>query len=112
MAVPKRKSSKARKNKRRSNVWKISAPAFSKCPNCGALTVPHRVCKNCGFYKGREVIKMDPEVNASSHCRICFITKDDRSRAIPVRLPGFLSAFSHHTAGKGVKSPEFMVYSE
>ena len=43
MAVPKRKSSKARKNKRRSNVWKISAPAFSKCPNCGALTVPHRV---------------------------------------------------------------------
>ena len=40
MAVPKRKSSKARKNKRRSNVWKISAPAFSKCPNCGALTVP------------------------------------------------------------------------
>ena len=49
MAVPKRKSSKARKNKRRSNVWKISAPAFSK---------------NCGFYKGREVIKMDPEVNA------------------------------------------------
>ena len=35
-----------------------------KCPNCGALTVPHRVCKNCGFYKGREVIKMDPEVNA------------------------------------------------
>ena len=64
MAVPKRKSSNARKNKRRSNVWKISAPAFSKCPNCGALTVPHRVCKNCGFYKGREVIKMDPEVNA------------------------------------------------
>ena len=37
MAVPKRKSSKARKNKRRSNVWKISVPGFSKCSQCGEL---------------------------------------------------------------------------
>ena len=57
MAVPKRKTSKARRDKRRSNVWKLDAPAFSKCSNCGELTVPHRVCKNCGFYKGQEVIK-------------------------------------------------------
>ncbi|MCC8069612.1 MAG: 50S ribosomal protein L32 [Ruminococcus sp.] len=57
MAVPKRKTSKARRDKRRSNVWKLNARAFSKCTNCGELTVPHRVCKNCGFYKGVEVIK-------------------------------------------------------
>ena len=37
MAVPKRKSSKARKNKRRSNVWKLAAPGFCKCPQCGEL---------------------------------------------------------------------------
>ena len=37
MAVPKRKSSKARKNKRRSNVWKISVPGFSKCSQCGEV---------------------------------------------------------------------------
>ena len=48
MAVPKRKSSKARKNKRRSNVWKISVPGFSKC-------------SQCGYYKGKEVIKMEAE---------------------------------------------------
>jgi len=59
MAVPKRKSSKARKNKRRSNVWKISVPGFSKCSQCGELKVPHKVCPNCGYYKGKEVIKVE-----------------------------------------------------
>ena len=59
MAVPKRKSSKARKNKRRSNVCKISVPGFSKCSQCGELKAPHKVCPNCGYYKGKEVIKVE-----------------------------------------------------
>ena len=59
MAVPKRKQSKARKNKRRSNDWKLQPMAFSKCPQCGALKVPHRVCGTCGYYKGREIIKVE-----------------------------------------------------
>ena len=36
MAVPKRKVSSARQNKRRSNVWKLDAPALMKCPKCGS----------------------------------------------------------------------------
>lgn len=56
MAVPKRKVSKARRDKRRSQVWKLSALAFSRCPQCGELKLPHRVCGNCGYYKGKEVI--------------------------------------------------------
>lgn len=59
MAVPKRKHSKARRDKRRSNVWKISAPALMKCPQCGEFKLPHRVCKACGYYKGKEVIKIE-----------------------------------------------------
>ncbi len=59
MAVPKRKVSKARRDKRRSSVWKLSAPAFSRCTQCGELKVPHRVCPNCGYYKGAEVIKKE-----------------------------------------------------
>lgn len=59
MAVPKRKTSHARKNKRRSNIWKLEAPAFCTCPQCGELKTPHRVCSNCGYYKGREVIKVE-----------------------------------------------------
>ena len=42
MAVPKRKVSSARQNKRRSNVWKLNAPALMKCPQCGEYKMPHR----------------------------------------------------------------------
>jgi large subunit ribosomal protein L32 len=59
MAVPKRKVSRARRDKRRSNVWKIAAPTLVKCPQCGELTEPHKVCDNCGYYKGSEVIKKE-----------------------------------------------------
>ena len=59
MAVPKRKLSKARKNKRRSYVWKLSAPAMCRCTQCGAFKLPHRVCPACGYYKGVEVIKVE-----------------------------------------------------
>ena len=59
MAVPKRKVSSARQNKRRSNVWKMEAPALVKCPKCGEYKVPHRVCKACGFYDSRDVLKKE-----------------------------------------------------
>ena len=59
MAVPKRKSSAARRDKRRSNVWKLKVPCLSKCSQCGELKMPHRVCGNCGFYKGKEVVKKE-----------------------------------------------------
>ena len=35
MAVPKRKTSKARRDKRRSSVWKLDIPGMTKCPKCG-----------------------------------------------------------------------------
>jgi large subunit ribosomal protein L32 len=59
MAVPKRKTSKARRDKRRSSVWKLSAPNLVTCPKCGAFRLPHRVCKSCGSYNGREVLAVD-----------------------------------------------------
>ena len=58
MAVPKRKTSKARRDKRRNNVWKISAPALVRCPSCGEYKRPHRLCPAGGNYHGREVIKV------------------------------------------------------
>ncbi|MEA5137108.1 MAG: 50S ribosomal protein L32 [Candidatus Fimivivens sp.] len=59
MAVPKKKVSKARRDKRRSSVWKLDAPALSKCTQCGELKMPHRVCPVCGFYKGKEIVKVE-----------------------------------------------------
>ena len=56
MAVPKRKVSKARRDKRRSNVWKLSMPGMVKCSNCGEYNLTHRVCSACGYYDGKQVI--------------------------------------------------------
>ena len=62
MAVPKRKVSKARRDKRRSNVWKLEAPTnLVKCSQCGEYNLAYRVCKNCGFYKGVEVVDVANE---------------------------------------------------
>lgn len=55
MAVPKRKTSKARRDQRRAN-WKISAPALVGCPQCHAKKLAHRVCRSCGYYDGEQVI--------------------------------------------------------
>lgn len=59
MAVPKRRVSSTRRDKRRSSVWKLTAPTLIKCTRCSELTVPHKVCSNCGYYGGKEIIKMD-----------------------------------------------------
>jgi large subunit ribosomal protein L32 len=58
MAVPKKKISKAKKNMRRSHDA-LSAPGISVCPQCQEPKLPHRVCSQCGTYKGREVIAGD-----------------------------------------------------
>ncbi|MBO6092688.1 MAG: 50S ribosomal protein L32 [Oscillospiraceae bacterium] len=61
MAVPKGKVSRQRRDKRRSSTWKLTAPALVKCPNCGAFVMPHRVCKACGKYNGRQVLTVEEE---------------------------------------------------
>ncbi|NLA33982.1 MAG: 50S ribosomal protein L32 [Tenericutes bacterium] len=61
MAVPFRRVSKTRKRMRRSHNA-IEATTVTKCPTCGEMVKPHRVCKKCGSYKGQEVIsKKDAE---------------------------------------------------
>lgn len=59
-AVPARRVSKTRKNKRRSSYTK-TAPTLVKCPNCGEMIAPHRACPACGFYKGKEVVSKKSE---------------------------------------------------
>jgi large subunit ribosomal protein L32 len=58
MAVPKRKTSKARKRKRRAHLA-LDLPATSLCVRCGAEKVPHAVCANCGHYRGRDFLSLD-----------------------------------------------------
>ena len=55
-AEPKRKVSKQRKHKRAAN-WKAATPGLSACPQCHELKLSHRICDNCGYYDGKEVVK-------------------------------------------------------
>lgn len=55
MAVPKKKMSRSRTRRRKAR-WKVSAPTLVACPQCGAPRLPHRACRECGTYDGREVV--------------------------------------------------------
>jgi large subunit ribosomal protein L32 len=57
MAVPKRKTSRTRRDQRRSH-WKIDAPSLSECPQCHESKLPHRVCPNCGYYNGEKIVEV------------------------------------------------------
>lgn len=56
MGVPKKRTSKMRRDRRRAANNKLkSAVQLNPCPNCGTSVMPHRVCPSCGFYKGKKV---------------------------------------------------------
>ncbi len=55
MAVPKRKQSKSRTNKRFAN-YKATAPTLV---DCHELKEAHKVCGNCGYYDKVEVVSHD-----------------------------------------------------
>jgi large subunit ribosomal protein L32 len=54
MAVPKKKTSKSRRDKRRAT-HRLQAPRVNTCPQCGRPKQPHRMCPNCKTYGGREI---------------------------------------------------------
>jgi len=59
MAVPKKKTSKAKSRSRRASNWTLRAPARSICPQCHRAKLPHVVCPNCGWYGGRQAIDVE-----------------------------------------------------
>jgi len=65
MAVPKKKRTKGSAGKRQSHDG-LSKLSLSKCSKCGQPVKPHRVCPNCGTYKGEEKIKVRSKVEKKS----------------------------------------------
>jgi large subunit ribosomal protein L32 len=59
-AVPKNKVSRHRRGNRRRHLA-LTAPTLVKCPNCGSMMRAHRVCKECGQYKSRQVVRIESE---------------------------------------------------
>ena len=58
MAVPKRKTSKAKTRSRRAANWSLARPARSVCPQGATSKLPHVVCPACGWYKGRVAVEV------------------------------------------------------
>ncbi len=58
MPNPVKRHSKTRRNMRRAHDF-LNAPPAAVCPQCNEPKLPHRACKNCGTYKGREVIPLE-----------------------------------------------------
>ena len=58
MAVPKRKTSKSRRNKRRANI-KVTFPNVIEDKKSGEYKLSHHVDMKTGLYKGRQIF--DPK---------------------------------------------------
>jgi len=55
MPVPKQRKTKSKRNQRRSH-HALKAKFPGNCSNCGQPALPHHLCENCGYYKGRQVV--------------------------------------------------------
>jgi large subunit ribosomal protein L32 len=64
MPNPKRKHTPHRRDCRRSANSKLNVPNLGKCPNCGIAKLPHRVCRNCGFYNGELIMPKNVKKSA------------------------------------------------
>ncbi|MEA1939510.1 MAG: 50S ribosomal protein L32 [Candidatus Caldatribacteriota bacterium] len=56
MPMPKRKTSKSKTNKRRTNCWNLDEKNLVECPRCHEMKLPHRTCPECGYYNGKKII--------------------------------------------------------
>ncbi|MDZ4785429.1 MAG: 50S ribosomal protein L32 [bacterium] len=55
MPVPKKRTSKSKKNMRRSH-HHIAQSFANVCSNCGEAVLRHRVCSSCGQYRGKQLL--------------------------------------------------------
>jgi large subunit ribosomal protein L32 len=65
VAVPKRRMTSSKRDMRRANHDKVTAPNVVPCSNCSAPMISHRVCPSCGHYAGKAVVDMGT-TNAAS----------------------------------------------
>ncbi|MCO5142116.1 MAG: 50S ribosomal protein L32 [Oligoflexia bacterium] len=57
MAVPKKKTTRARRDLRRhSSAYRLHAANSILCSNCGVPSLSHRICGECGNYNGKQIL--------------------------------------------------------
>jgi large subunit ribosomal protein L32 len=58
MAVPKKRTSRARRDRRRAHDAIHFTSAVEACPSCGELKRRHHMCPSCGVYRGQQVVEV------------------------------------------------------
>ncbi len=58
MAVPKKRTTRAKRDSRRANNSKRVTVQLVNCPQCHEPKLPHHVCKACGYYGSKEVVEV------------------------------------------------------
>ena len=61
MAVPKKKVSRRRGRNRRAGSFTLTLPGMMECPQCHKMKLAHRVCKNCGYYDGKQIVNVEAD---------------------------------------------------
>ncbi|MBU5488644.1 50S ribosomal protein L32 [Clostridium sp. MSJ-8] len=59
MGNPARKTYRAKRDSRRAQTFKAKVAGIVECPQCHEMKLAHRVCKKCGYYKGKEVVSTE-----------------------------------------------------
>lgn len=65
MSVPKKRRTKS-SVKRRQSHHALKKQSLASCPQCGKAIKPHLACTFCGYYKGKEVVKMSNKKTSKS----------------------------------------------
>lgn len=68
MAEPKKRLTSTRSGNRKSHLA-AKAASLNNCSKCKAPVMPHRVCANCGFYKGNDVLELEKKQQAKEERR-------------------------------------------
>jgi large subunit ribosomal protein L32 len=57
MGLPSKRRTK-RSKRERSSHFALKTVKLATCQKCGKPVLPHKVCANCGTYKGKQVLKL------------------------------------------------------
>ncbi len=58
--LPKKKRTRAKKGSRWAH-RQASKPNVVECPRCHRPMLTHRACPACGYYRGRDILKVEVE---------------------------------------------------
>jgi len=84
MPVPKRKRSRARRDKRFANKG-LDVKASTVCKTCQEALLPHQVCRSCGHYKGVKVMKTKTDRLVARHAQRQAVAKAKAARSTTPR---------------------------